>query len=449
MRTLLFVLIFVFGWTTTALPQQRAFIFSINEEIAPPAWHTTKLALEQAIADSADFVVLKLNTYGGQVDIADSIRTKLMLFPIPVYVLIENNAASAGALISLACDSIYMTPGSTIGAATVVNQNGEQVPDKYQSYMRKKMRATAEHNGRNPDIAEAMVDPDKIVPGVSDSGKVVTFTVEEAIKFGFCEAQVNSVDEVLERVGAASATKITYAPTTIDKIIKWLISPYISGLLLLVIIGGIYFELQSPGIGFPLAAALLAAVVYFAPYYLQGLAENWEILLFVIGVLLIGLELFVIPGFGIAGISGIILVIAGLTTSMVGNNGFDFTFVLPQNLITSFIVATSALLVSVVGIVLLAPTLLLKGPWGGLVLKTTQPAKSEWITKSTQNLVELHSEGIALTRLMPGGKVEINGVTYDAVAQSGYIEQGAAIQVISTSTVQLIVKAHTNESTNG
>ena len=174
--------------------------FAIQEEIAPPVWHRTQKAFEEAKAIHADFILIHMNTYGGQVDIADSIRTKILNSDIPVYVLIDNNAASAGALISIACDSIYMVAGANIGAATVVNQTGEAMPDKYQSYMRSMMRSTAEAKGRNPQIAQAMVDPRILVAGVIDSTMVLTFTPSEAIANGFCEAKVKSVSDIFDRI---------------------------------------------------------------------------------------------------------------------------------------------------------------------------------------------------------------------------------------------------------
>ena len=144
---------------------------------------------------------LHSGTYGGAVNDADDIRTRILDFEIPIYVWINKDAASAGALISIACDSIYMSSGASIGAATVVTGDGTQAPDKYQSYMRSIMRSTAEAKGRDPKIAEAMVDEDIEVDSISMEGKVITFSTKEAIKYGFCDAELNSVVEIMERQG--------------------------------------------------------------------------------------------------------------------------------------------------------------------------------------------------------------------------------------------------------
>jgi membrane-bound serine protease (ClpP class) len=174
-----------------------------------------------------------------------------------------------------------MHSGSSIGAATVVNQSGEVQPDKYQSYMRSLMRTTAETRGRRPDIAEAMVDPDIEVKDIIDSGKVLTFTTEEAIANNYCEGQAESIAELLKITNITNYIIEEQHYTLVEKMINFLINPMISGLLIMLIIGGIYFEFQSPGIGFPVAMAILGALLYFAPLYLEGLAANWEIIIFI------------------------------------------------------------------------------------------------------------------------------------------------------------------------
>lgn len=238
---------------TFAEDKTKIYLFKLEEDIAQPAVMRVEKALEKAKENNSDLVIMQLNTFGGELAAADKIRTMLLQSEIPVWAYINNNAASAGALISIACERIYMHSGSSIGAATVVNQTGEVQPDKYQSYMRSLMRTTAETRGRRPDIAEAMVDPDIEVKGIVDSGKVLTFTTEEAIANNYCEGQAESIAELLKTTNITSYTIEEQHYTLVEKIINFLINPMISGLLIMLIIGGIYFEFQSPGIGFPLA----------------------------------------------------------------------------------------------------------------------------------------------------------------------------------------------------
>lgn len=440
MHVLFGLILLLLSSVVLAQETKSVYRFDIKEEIAAPIWRKTQLAMDEAHDLDVDVIFINMNTYGGAVDAADSIRTKILNSSIPVYVLIENNAASAGALISLACDSIFMQPGSTIGAATVVDQTGEQVPDKYQSYMRKKMRATAEENGRDPDIAEAMVDPDKVVEGVSEAGKVVTLTVSEAIELGFCDGEYHSMKEALAHCGIEDYRIEEQELTWADVIIGWLINPAVSGLLILVIFGGIYFELQTPGLGFPILAALIAAVLYFAPLYLEGLAANWEIVIFIVGLVLIGVELFAIPGFGVAGVSGIALAVTGLALSMVGNVGFDFEPVDATHLVRSFLIAIVASSTSVVGSIIVATKLFETNAFARLVLRAEQRKEDGYVGTSVEEFSLIGKTGIAYTNLRPSGRVEIDGELHDATAEIGYIEQGKTVKVVSYSTAQIKVR---------
>lgn len=275
--------------------KKKVLVGKIDNNIDPRTNRYSKLLLEEASENDYDIVVIEMDTYGGAVNDADDIRTRILDFEIPIYVWINKDAASAGALISIACDSIYMSSGASIGAATVVTGDGTQAPDKYQSYMRSIMRSTAEAKGRDPKIAEAMVDEDIEVDSISMEGKVITFSTKEAIKYGFCDAELNSVVEIMERQGIEDYEITKFELGSTEDIISFFLNPVVSSILILLILGGLYFELQTPGIGFPIIASITALILYLVPYYLNGVAENWEIIMFFVGVILIMLEVFVIP----------------------------------------------------------------------------------------------------------------------------------------------------------
>lgn len=432
---------------STAISEQIKIIyqFDIQEEIAPPVWHKTQKAFEEAKALGAELIIINMNTYGGHVDVADSIRTRILNCDIPVYVLINNNAASAGALISIACDSIYMVPGANIGAATVVNQAGEAMPDKYQSYMRSMMRSTAEVNGRDPEIAQAMVDPRIVVPGLIDSTMVLTFTPSEAIENGFCEAEVKNIPELLDRLNIKNYKIEKQELKATDLVIRFLINPMVSSVLIMMIVGGIYFELQSPGVGFPIAAAILGAVLYFAPHYIEGLVEHWEIAVFVIGVILLAVEIFVIPGFGVSGITGVLFIIGSLALATVRNVGFHFEVSDITQLVYSLLYVSLASLGGLIGSYYLTNKLFGNAQFGALSLMTVQKKEEGFSIKesSYSNLIGAH--GIAQTILRPSGKVKIENGYYDAVAKIGYIEKGEVIKVSGYENAQLIVMKQTDD----
>ncbi|MBI2968422.1 MAG: S49 family peptidase [Bacteroidetes bacterium] len=441
-RLLLFTIFLLNSIFTFAGDSTRPVIYKldIKDEIGPPVWRQTQKAFEEATKIEADYFLIHMNTYGGTLIHADSIRTEILKSKIPVYVYIDNNAASAGALIAIACDSIYMSPGANIGAATVVNQTGEQMPDKYQSYMRSMMRSTAEMNGRDPLIAQAMVDPKVYVKGVNDSGQVITFTTSEAIKHHFCEAQVNSIKEILERSGIGEYSLVEHYLSPLEKIISFLINPVVSGILIMIIIAGIYYELQTPGIGFPLAAAVIAALLYFAPLYLEGLAAHWEILIFIIGLILVIIELFAFPGFGVIGIAGVFLVITGLTLSMIDNIGFDFELTNIGTVVNAFFIVIIAMFLSLAISIFITGKLLTSPFFPALALNDVQRKEEGYVGVDMSEAGLIGRKGIAITILRPSGKIEISGEIYDAMAETGFIEKDSGVQVIRQDTAQLVVR---------
>ncbi|OIP00321.1 MAG: serine protease [Bacteroidetes bacterium CG2_30_33_31] len=418
--------------------KKKVYIFDIDEEIAPPITRRMEKAFAEAKAMNADLILIHMNTYGGLVVDADTIRTRILNSKIPIIVFIDNNAASAGALISIACQKIYMRKSANIGAATVVNESAQAMPDKYQSYMRATMRSTAEARGRDPKIAEAMVDEDLFIEGISDSGKVLTFTASEALKNGYCDAIVENVAEVLKAYGYENYTAKTMKVTFLDKCIDFLISPAIHGLLIIIIIGGIYFEMQAPGIGFPSAAAVIAAFLYFMPLYYAGFAANWEILIFVIGVILLILEIFVIPGFGVAGISGIVFIIVGLMLSMLGNVNFDFSNVPFDEISKAFFIVIISIIATIIISFYLTEKVFTSKKFP-LSLYATQPHSEGYIATNENLDLLIGKKGIAASILRPAGKVEIDDEIYDAIAIESYIEKGTAVKVIKSSNTQIVV----------
>jgi membrane-bound serine protease (ClpP class) len=432
----LFVLLFA-GHFLSA--QKKVMIMEIKDEIDPRMTRYVQLALDNAKEIKADLVVIEMDTYGGVLTDAKEIVDKIMHFEKPVYVYINSDAASAGALISISCDSIYMSPGASIGAATVVDGSGQKAPDKYQSYMRSIMRSTAEENKRDPNIAEGMVDEDVVIPGVKTAGKILTFSTSEALTNGYCEAKVESIDEILKRSQFQDATIEKFELGVSEKIISFALNPFISGILILIIIAGIYFEMQHPGLGFAGLAALVALILYLIPYYLNGLAENWEIIAFFLGIVLIAFEIFVIPGFGVAGVSGIVLCIGSLVLIMLNNDVFDFEFVEMNDILISLAAAVGGMLGAGVLLFVVGANLE-KIPYYSKVALVDRQNRSEGYVATTYDIELKGKTGIAHTVLRPSGKVIIDGQLYDAYTRGEFIEKDQNIVVISDEGSSLKVK---------
>lgn len=434
------------GYAGTA---KKAVVYrvDIQDEIGPGVWRSVKKSFAEAEKAGAEYIVIHMNTYGGMVVYADSLRSLMLNTGKPVWVFIDNNAASAGALIAIACDKIYMREGANIGAATVVNRSGEAMPDKYQSYMRSMIRATAQAQGsdtlirwkRDPRIAEAMVDQSIYIEGVSDTGKVVTFTPHEAMQHGFCDGIAENIEEVLSQEKIGNYIIRSYTPTGLDRLIGFLIHPVVQGLLIMVIVGGIYFELQTPGVGFPLIVAVTACLLYFAPLYLEGVAGNWEIIAFILGLVLLLLEIFVIPGFGIAGVSGIILMIVSLVFAAIDQVSFDFPDDWVMAVVRSLFLVMSCSLLALGVSIGLGARLLGSRKWA-FALHAEQKAKDGYVGVDMTIREVVGKTGETMTDLRPGGKVMIEGETYDAVSLLGeYITKGTPVEVKKYQSGQIYV----------
>jgi len=400
----------------------------LDQDIDPSSQRLVTLGLEKARAAEADYVLLDLNTYGGAVNAADSIRSAILRYEKPVVAFVNMQAASAGALISIACDSIYMKTGSSIGAATVVSQTGDVMPDKYQSFMRGMMRSTAQANGRDPKVAESM----------TDTANVLSMTPTEAIAVGYCEGICETEYEVAEKVAGGSEFIIKNMEddmTWLDRLIQFLLNPLLQSIFMMMIVGGIFVEIRTPGIGLPLITALVGALLYFAPGYLGHLVESWEIILFVVGVVLIGVEIFVLPGFGVCGITGIIAVVVSLAFAMVDNAElfhWDGTLNLQpviQPLGIVILSATAAIFGSVWLVKILYPT----RSFDHIALRQEMRAQ-EGFTGVVSGLESLVGETVTVfTDLRPGGKVMTSdGKIIEATLKyGGFSSKGDTLKVIS------------------
>lgn len=452
---LIFVLFFILFVYVTYGQHSNPMIYKINikENIGSNTWVYLQNGMHQALNKNADCILLHMNTYGGSVTEADSMRTAILNFQLPVYVFIDNNAASAGALISIACDSIFMRSAASIGAATVVSgQDGSKAPDKYQSYMRGMMRATAESHGRDtviqnrdtliewkrdPKVAEAMVDEKIVIPGFADSTQILTLTASQAVELRYCDGIAENINQIaVQYLGYRDYDLETYNPTLYDRIKGLLMNGVLQAILIMLIIGGIYFELQTPGIGFPTAVAVTAALLYFTPLYLTGYAQNWEVLLFVLGLILIVFEIFVIPGFGVAGISGIILVFTALILALVGNIHFDFSGLSLRQLFRAIMVVFAGIGMGLALIIYMSSRIGKPGIFSRVALVSDQEG---YVSVPMEPLTLVGQTGIASTVLRPSGKIRIGDQHYDAVSMKGFIEKGDEVVVKRYENFQLYV----------
>ena len=393
--------------------------------------------IREAHASGAAAVLLDINTFGGRVDAAVAMRDALLNSPVRTIAFVNQRAISAGALIALACHTVIMVPGGTIGAAApVLGGTGEAQPadEKSVSYVRKEFGATAEARGRPTELAQAMVDADVEIPGVIEKGKLLTLTTTEALKHKVADFMAADAGQALSVAGLGNAVLQPSAPTWAELLVRFLTNPIVSSMLMTLGMLGLLVELRTPGFAFPGSIGVAALGLFFWGHWIVQLAGLEELLLVVAGVLLIALEIFVLPGTSVAGVAGVLALLAGLAMTLVGAG------------------ATVSIVVGALGRVALALLMAIGGgiallrilpslPFGRrLVLEAGMPAAGGYVSPSAEDYRALGRTGVALSPLRPAGIAEIDGHRVDVVSDGGFIDAGTTIEVTRVDGNRVVVR---------
>lgn len=407
--------------------------------------YVTRL-IEAAEEQDAAVLMIELNTFGGRVDAAVAIRDALLGAKMHTAVFINRRAISAGALISLACKSIAIATGGTIGAATPITTGpGQEMPqpveEKYLSYFREEMRSTAEANGRNGDVAEAMVDSDKEVEGVSEKGKLLTLNTQNALELKIADVEADSVEDALGKLGL-SGRIVTLERSWSESLVGFLTSAPVASLLFLgmMILG--YLEYQTPGFGvFGFGAIACFLLLYFG-HYMVNLAGWEELLLFVVGVALILVEVLVIPGFGFVGVAGILCVLASLVMLLMAGDWSDFTFNNPftGEAITQVAVTILVGIVAVFSLIHWLPRSRSSVLGGKLVLDEGLAAAAGYASHEAAGDDLAGLTGEVVSPLRPAGKALIDGKRLNVETEGDFIAAGETVRVLRREQGRIVVR---------
>lgn len=391
-------------------------------------------SLEEAAAGGMDAVVLDMDTPGGRVDAAERISDALSDSPVPVYTLVNRRAFSAGALIALSTDGIYMRAGSVMGAATPVDGTGEKAPEKIVSAMRSEMRALAEARGLDPTVAEAMVDEDVAIEGLVEAGKLLTLTTEEAVRVGYASA-VEDLPAMLSDLGLSDARVVSAEINWAERVVRFFSNPVVAPFLLSLGFLGLVIEIKAPSFGLAGAAGLIALSLFFGSHLIVGLAGLEDLLIFGIGLVLVGVEVLLIPGFGIFGILGGLGVLAGLFMSLLG--GLPTT---PDFARAGMVISTTILLLAISAWVMIRtlPGSSRLARSGIFLLDRTDRAIGYESATSRKELVGV--AGRAITDLRPSGTGLFGEERIDVVSESEWIAEGTPIRIISAEGYRHVVR---------
>jgi membrane-bound serine protease (ClpP class) len=444
---LLLLTLVVGGWVGAQSNNSRPVVYvaavegTIDLGLAP----YIERVLQEAQDNNAAAVVLQINTFGGRVDAAVQIRDALLKSPVKSIAFIDTRAISAGALISLATNAIVMAPGGTIGAATPVQSSGTETKptsEKTVSYVRKEFSATAESRGRDTKVAEAMVDSDVSIPGVTARGKLLTLTTDEALELGIADFEASTLRAALDELGLKGVAIEDSSTNWAEEVVRFLTNPIVSSLLVSVAMIGIIVEVRTPGFGIPGALGLSSLGLFLWGHWLVNLAGWEELLLAGLGILLLLVEAFVIPGFGIAGVLGILALLAGLTMSTIGEGAS----------IDGLIGAASRLGVSLVVAIVASLAILRYLPktraGRQLVLMTGLDAGSGYTSEPIAEHGLVGKTGVAASTLRPAGIADIDGKRVDVVSDGDFIEPGEPIRVDHVDGNRVVVRRIVNLDTN-
>ena len=442
--------------------QDRAgsvFIVQIRDEIDLGLAPYLARVLAQAEREGARAVILEIDTPGGRLDAVLQMRQAILGSPVRTIAFVNRNAISAGALVAIAATELCMTPGAVIGAATPVTGTGETADEKAISAVRTTFKSTAEFRGRDPRIAEAMVDPSIEIEGLVNRGQLLTLTTAEAVTWGYADHVAADRRELLQVAGLSGAAIQEAAPALAENVVRFITNPAVASLLISVGFLLIVADLLGGGLGVPAAAGSGLLATFFWGHMLAGLA-GWEgVVLVLLGLVLLGLEAFVIPGFGFAGILGFLATTAGLFLSLIGGE-----IVTNDDLVRAGSTVGFGLLTTLVGGVLLLWLLPKTTRFEGLILRSRlgtadvrpslgrgngsatapPPARGASSAEARRGSSEAASlvgaTGVAASDLRPGGIARIDGARVDVVSEGDYVSAGEPIEVVGDEGYRRVVR---------
>ena len=397
--------------------------------------------VDEVDRDESAAILFDIDTFGGRVDAATVIRDAILDADLLTIAFVNKRAISAGALISLACDKIVMTQASTIGATTPVDAGGEKASDKVTSYMRAEMRATAERTGRDPKIAEAMVDERVDIPGLSlEAGRPATLTTEQALNYRIADETAETLYEALKIYDLQDAEIVEVKLTWAEHVLRFLTHPIVTSLLMAVAMFGLIAEVRTPGWGLGGSLALIALTLFFGSNLLVRLAEWWELLLFGIGFGLLLIEVVAVPGFGVVGLAGIAFMGGSILLSQLPSVEIEW-FTVEE---VSSVVGRMAL--SMIGAVVLSLVFLRALPkfaaFNRLILKSETRASEGYVSASTEKDEELvDQEGITLTDLRPIGVGLFDGRRINIIAEGEFIEKQRPVKIVEAHGSRIVVRS--------
>ena len=412
---------------------KNVYIVSIKGKIDDKLSLYLQRSIDMANEDSlAHIILLDIDTFGGLVDATVKMKDKLLASRIPVIAFINKQALSAGALIALSSSKIYMTNASVIGAAAPVDgHTGEELSEKYVSAIRKIFESTARIYNRNADIAGAMVDKSISIDGIVEKNKLLTLTTEEALEHHFIDGSYDHIQNIPELTKESPINFIETELTFFDQLVHFLTQPYLSSFLFSIAMAALLLEMKSPGVGIPGLIGFIMLSIFIWANYVIG-ATNWQgITIIGIGLILLAIEFFIIPGFGWIGLCGIIVTFSGFVMIIIGGDVGDINNINSDKVIEILGVVGASIFFT---LCLLFTLLIFTGKkvsifQSGLFLYKKPSLSTVQDGKQKTPLLNLdtQSKGIAFSDLRPSGQAKFGEEYISVISEEGFIEKDSDI----------------------
>lgn len=450
--------------------------------------------LERVLGDAEDAgaaaVLVEIDTPGGRLDAVLEMRDALLDSPVRTVAFVDPTAFSAGALVAIACTEIHMTPAGVMGAATPVQGGtGEVADEKTISAVRSTFEATAEQRGRDPQVAGAMVDPDVVVDGLVERGELLTLTTTQAVEFGYADGVASDRAALLSELGLTSSEQVDTSPSLAERLVRLITAPVVASLLLTVGMLALIADLLSGGVGIGVAAGLGLLALFFWGHMLAGLTGWEDVALVVLGLALIAVEVFVVPGFGVPGVLGLVTLLGGAFLAMINR---DLDLVTNDDLVRAAVTVGATFVAIVVGLFALLALVSRRSSRSGLILHARlgvgepaiERAPGGWLrwfgatgrlpadratagsrddegtapaadttgatktagsagappTETDRAPTLVGATGTALSDLRPSGVADIAGVRINVVTLGDYVRRGERIEVIRDDRYRRVVR---------
>lgn len=399
---------------------QNVYVIDLSGEVSPGMLSYASEAIDDANAKNADWILLEIDTMGGRIDVAEKISRKILESRVKTIAYVNTKAESAGVLLSISANHLYMAPASTIGSAETIPNT-----EKILSYWRSLLESTAEKRGRDPKLVAAMADSSLFIQDVVPKGKLLNLSSQKAQQLKFSDGTMASRASIYEKLGISSPNEISIEVSFSNKILGFLASSFVSQILLTMGIIGLVVEVMTPGFGVGGMLSMIGFSLFFAGSILSGTASSLAAVVFVLGILLLMIEVFA-PGFGIFGIGGILCVLGSIV--MVSSSWTAALW--------SLGLAIGVTIVVIALIIRCIP----KRSWSNTLFLKTSLNKESGFSASKEEVEYVGRSGKTLTLLRPSGKIVIDGKMLEAVSQGRYIEKEKEVIVLRAEGNRLVVE---------